>query len=107
MTLKIMMKIYTNSNCSKKSGYLFISVGIIWRTLKNFSIMPTWLIIILVVAAIGAVIGFISSNHGERAEGAVQGALGGAMGCGYFLLHLFLWGLGVAFMIWLFGAIFG
>ena len=69
--------------------------------------MPTWLIIILVVAAIGAVIGFASSNKGEKAEGAVQGAVGGAMGCGYLLLHLFLWGLGISIMIWLFGAIFG
>lgn len=61
--------------------------------------MPTWLIIILVVAAIGAVLGFLGSERGERTEGA--------MGCGYLLFQLFLWGLGIFFLIWLFGAIFG
>lgn len=68
--------------------------------------MPTWLIIILVVAAIGAVIGFLGSENGERGSGAAQGALGGAMGCGYLLLQLFLWGAGIAFMIWIFKLIF-
>lgn len=69
--------------------------------------MPTWLIIILIVAAIGAAIGFFGNEKGECAEGAVQGALGSAMGCGYLLLQLFLWGLGIMVLIWLFGAIFG
>lgn len=69
--------------------------------------MPTWLIIILVVAAIGAILGFLGNEKGERTEGAVQGAIGGAMGCGYLLFQLFLWGLGISFLIWLFGAIFG
>lgn len=73
--------------------------------------MPTWLIIILVVAAICGIIGFFSSEEGERssgaAEGAMAGAMAGAMGCGYLLFRLFLWGLGIAFLIWLFGAIFG
>ena len=69
--------------------------------------MPTWLIIILVVAVIGAVIGFIGSEKGERGSGAAQGALSGAMGCGYLLLQLFLWGLGISFAIWIFGLIFG
>ena len=68
--------------------------------------MPTWLIIIIIVAIIGAAIGFFSSNDGERAEGAVTGAIGGAIGCGYLLLQLFLWGLGIAFVIWLFSVIF-
>ena len=69
--------------------------------------MPTWLIIILVVAAIGAIIGFLGSDEGNRTEGAIQGAIGGAIGCGHILLRLFLWGLGIAVLIWLFGAIFG
>lgn len=68
--------------------------------------MPTWLIIILVVAVIGAVIGYFGSEKGERGSGAAQGALGGAMGCGYLLLQLFLWGAGIAFMIWIFKLIF-
>ena len=69
--------------------------------------MPTWLIIILVVAAIGAVLGYLSNDNGSRAEGAVHGAVSGAMGCGYLLLQLLLWGLGISVCIWLFTAIFG
>lgn len=69
--------------------------------------MPTWLIIILVVAAIGAVIGFLSSEDGNRTEGALQGCLGGAVGCGHVLFQLFLWGVGLGILIWLFSAIFG
>ena len=69
--------------------------------------MSTWLIIILVVAAIGGVIGFLSSEDGNRGEGAAQGAIMGAVGCGHVLFELFLWGLGIALVIWLFGAIFG
>ena len=69
--------------------------------------MPIWLIIILVVAAVCGIIGFFSSEEGERSSGAAEGAMAGAMGCGYLLFRLFLWGLGLAFLIWLFGAIFG
>lgn len=69
--------------------------------------MPTWLIIILIVAAIGAVFGYFASEDEHRGEDAAQGALMGAIGCGHLLLQLFLWGLGLAFLIWLFGAIFG
>lgn len=69
--------------------------------------MPTWLVIIIIVAIIGGVIGFCSSKDGERGSGAAQGAFTGAVGCGYVLLQLFLWGAGIALLIWLFSAIFG
>ena len=69
--------------------------------------MPTWLVIIIIAAIVCGIIGFLSSNDGERGEGALTGAIGGAMGCGYILFRLFLWGLGIALLIWLFGAIFG
>ena len=49
--------------------------------------MPTWLIIILVVAAIGGIIGFIGSEDGSRKEGAATGAVYGAIGCGHILLN--------------------
>ena len=68
--------------------------------------MPTWLIIIIVVAIIGAIFGFFSSEDGEKGSGAAGGALAGAMGCGYVLFQLLLWGLGLAFMIWIFRLIF-
>lgn len=69
--------------------------------------MPTWLIIILVVAAIGGIIGFIGSEDGSRKEGAATGAVYGAIGCGHVLLKLFLWGLGIFVILELFMAIFG
>lgn len=69
--------------------------------------MPTWLIVILVVAAVGAIIGFIGSEDGNRGEGAAQGAIVGAVGCGHVIFEIFLWGLGIALVIWLFGALFG
>lgn len=69
--------------------------------------MPTWIIIILVVAVIGGIIGFIGSEDGSRKEGAVAGAIYGAVGCGQVLLRLFLWGLGIIVVLKIFGAIFG
>ena len=69
--------------------------------------MPTWLIIILVVAAIGGIIGFIGSEDGSRKEGAATGAIFGAVGCGQVLLQLFLWGLGIVLLFRLFAWIFG
>lgn len=68
--------------------------------------MPTWLIILIIVAIIGAIFGYASSDDGNRGEGAANGALSAATGCGYILLQIFLWGLGIAIVIWLFSAIF-
>ena len=69
--------------------------------------MPTWLIIIIVVAVIGAIIGYFASDGNNRVGDAVQSGCVSGAGCGYVLLQLFLWGLGIVFLIWLFGAIFG
>ncbi len=64
----------------------------------------TWLWIILVVAAIGGIIGYLSSG---KTEDAVAGAVGAGMGCGYIILQIFLALLGiyVLFLLgsWLFG----
>ncbi len=64
----------------------------------------TWLWIILVVAAIGGIIGYLSSG---KTEDAVAGAVGAGVGCGYIILQIFLALLGiyVLFLIgsWLFG----
>ena len=68
--------------------------------------MPTWLVIIPVVAAIGAVIGYFGNEYGNPLEGAIEGAIGGALGCGFILVRLLLWGLGLGFFFWLFCAIF-
>lgn len=68
--------------------------------------MPTWIVIILVVAVIGGIIGFLASDKDSKAEGAVAGAAYGAIGCGHILLELFLWGAGIILLLQLFAAIF-
>ena len=64
----------------------------------------TWFWVIIIVAAIGGIIGFISSG---KEEDAVSGAVGAGLGCGYIILHIFLGlvGLYLLFLIgsWLFG----
>lgn len=47
----------------------------------------TWLIVILVVAGIGGILGYLNSGS---SEGAVAGAAGAGMGCGYLILQIFL-----------------
>lgn len=66
-----------------------------------------WLTILVIAIVIGAIIGFINSSDGERGSGALGGAVAGGMGCGYILFQLFLAGLGILFIVWLFGALFG
>lgn len=66
-----------------------------------------WLTILIIAIIIGAIIGFFSSKDGERGTGAVSGAVASGMGCGYILFQIFLAGLGILFIIWLFGALFG
>ena len=66
-----------------------------------------WLTILIIAVIIGAAWGFFSSNDGERGAGAVGGALASGMGCGYILFQLFLAGLGILVVVWLFGLLFG
>jgi hypothetical protein len=65
----------------------------------------TWLWVILIVAAIGGLIGFFSSG---KTEDAVSGAVGAGMGCGYIILQIFLGLVGLFILIslgsWLFGS---
>ena len=64
----------------------------------------TWLVVILVVAAIGGIIGFLNTG---KSEDAVAGAVGAGMGCGYIILQIFLAIAGIALLFaiggWLFG----
>ena len=69
--------------------------------------MPTWLIVIIIAAVIMGAIGYFSSKDGERGENAAAGAVAGAMGCGYIILRIFLWGLGIFLLIELFVWLFG
>ena len=67
----------------------------------------TWLIVIIIAAVIMGAIGYFSSKDGERGENAAAGAVAGAMGCGYIILRIFLWGLGLFLLIELFVWLFG
>lgn len=64
----------------------------------------TWLVVILVVAVIGGIIGYLNTG---KTEDAVSGAVGAGMGCGYLIFQIFLaiLGLGLLFAVgsWLFG----
>ena len=62
----------------------------------------TWLWVILAVGVIGAIIGFL--NNGK--EGAVEGGLGAAFGCGSVIVQIFLTVLSLALIIALFGWLF-
>lgn len=66
-----------------------------------------WFVILIVAIIIGAIIGGLSSDKGETGAGAMTGAIAGGLGCGYVLLQIFLWGLGICAVIWLFGVLFG
>lgn len=65
----------------------------------------TWIWIIVVAAVIGAAIGFFSGKG--DGEDAAQGAMAGGCMAASCLLRLFLAGLSIMLVIWLFSAIFG
>jgi hypothetical protein len=58
-----------------------------------------WLIVIAVIVG-----GIISASNGE---GFTEGAVAGGLGCASVLFRLFIAGLSIFAVIWLFGAIFG
>ncbi len=66
-----------------------------------------WIWIIVIAVVIGGLIGFFSSNDSSEAGGnAIGGAMAGgcmAVGC---LWRILLIGLGVIFVLWLFGLLF-
>lgn len=64
-----------------------------------------WFWIIIVIAAVGAIIGYCSSEK-DKGSGALGGALAGGLGCGYVIFQIFIWGVGVLVLIWLFNLLF-
>jgi hypothetical protein len=62
-------------------------------------------IIILIVVAIIAFIG--SKIAGESNEDAVGAAGGAAVGCGFVILQIFLAGISILFILWIFNVLFG
>ncbi len=65
-----------------------------------------WIWIIIIAVIIGGIWGYLSSDEDKKGADAFSGAVVGGIGCGYVLLQIFLWGLGIMFFLWLFGAIF-
>lgn len=63
-----------------------------------------WIWVIIAVAIIGGIIGYMRSG---KKEDAVSGAIGAGMGCGYIILQIFLALLGIWILFkigsWLFG----
>lgn len=66
-----------------------------------------WLTLLIIAIIIGAIWGALSADKGEAGAGAFTGAVAGGMGCGFILFRIFLLGLGIMAIIWLFGALFG
>lgn len=66
-----------------------------------------WLTVLIIAIVIGAAIGFFSSKDGERGSGAVGGAIAGGVGCAQILFQIFLAGIGILLVIWLFRMLFG
>ena len=69
-------------------------------------IIMNWLVVIIVVAVIGGIIGFFRSNDGERGMGALEGAATGAVGCGVIIFRLFLAAIGIGLFFSLIGWLF-
>ena len=66
-----------------------------------------WLITIIVVAIIAGIISALSSKDGEKKEGFFSGAFAGGIGCGYFILQIFLGVGGLILLFKIFGYLFG
>jgi ABC-type Mn2+/Zn2+ transport system permease subunit len=62
-----------------------------------------WLIVIIIVAVISGIIGYFKSPKKEdAAKNALSSAVSGGVGCGFIILQIFLWGLGIFILIYLF-----
>lgn len=64
--------------------------------------MPAWLLVALIVAALGGIIGFLTGDRNNRGKSTAADAIG----CGYVLFQIFLFGAGLMMIVWLFKVIF-
>lgn len=55
----------------------------------------TWILVVIAAAVIFGIIGAICSKPGEEIKGCLAGAQGGVVGCGGFILQMFLVALGI------------
>ena len=64
----------------------------------------TWLIILIVIVVAVYIIARIGGNN---SQGATDAALGAGFAAGSCMLQIFMCGLGLVVLIWLFGLLFG
>lgn len=62
-----------------------------------------WIWILIIFAVGGAILGAMS---GEK-DGALGGCLTGLFAGGSCLVRIFIWGISILILFWLFGALFG
>ena len=63
-----------------------------------------WIWIIVIAVVIGAIVGYLQEGNGEDALG---GAMAGGCMAASCLVRIALVALGILFVLWLFGALFG
>jgi hypothetical protein len=64
-----------------------------------------WLYVIVIAVIIGAVIGYFGGDG--NTDDAFEGAMAGGCMAGSCLLRIAIAALGIIFIIWLFGVLFG
>lgn len=65
-----------------------------------------WLIIIIIAAVVCGLVGYFSTEDGNRGEGAATGAAAGAVGCGATIVYLAITALGILLLIRIVGWLF-
>ena len=66
-----------------------------------------WIWVIIIAIIIGAIGGALTSKDGKKSQCAFAGAVTRGMGCGYVLIQIFIFGIGIMILFWLFRALFG
>ena len=64
--------------------------------------MGTIIAIIIGVAVVGGLIGLLTGDKGEKGSSAIEGAIGGALGCGSVIIQLVIAGGVILLAIWFF-----
>ena len=66
-----------------------------------------WIWILIIVIALGGILGYLGSDSNEKGKGAVSGAIAGGIGCGYVIFSIFMFGVGIMILVWIFSFLFG
>lgn len=66
-----------------------------------------WFTILIIVIVIGAIIGAVCSDDGEKGAGAISGAVTAGIGCGAVMFRILLFVFGIFLIFKLFAFLFG